>query len=147
MTVLPKAFRWLPFNSKGRLTAYKSMYHLVAGFSCDLVCSLSLFHHLVQETSLPCLLSLEHIRCALPGMCSPGFRVELELQRQAYAAGTATSNSSLICNLSLSLWQCWILNPLSKARDQTRILQTLFQVLNPLSPNGNYPPWSLESLH
>jgi len=54
-------------------------------------------------------------------MEDPGLRVKLELQ----------------------LWptpqpqQCQILNPLSEARDQTRILMDTSQVRNPLSHNGN----------
>ena len=35
---------------------------------------------------------------------------------------TATPEPSHLCDLSYSLWQCWILNPVNKARDQTRIL-------------------------
>ena len=46
-------------------------------------------------------------------------------------------NLSLICDLCLSLKQCWIFNPLSEARDQTYILMTLCQVLNPMSHSGN----------
>ena len=50
----------------------------------------------------------------------PGLGVELELQLLAYT--TAMPDMSHICDLPHSLWQRWILNPLSKARDQTRIL-------------------------
>ena len=48
--------------------------------------------------------------------------VESELQLLAYATATATSDLSCVCDLHHSSWQCWILNPLSEARDQTRIL-------------------------
>ena len=48
--------------------------------------------------------------------------IKLELQLQAYATGTATLDLSLICNLHCILWQCWILNPLSKAGGWTHIL-------------------------
>ena len=51
----------------------------------------------------------------------PGLEVELELQLLAYTTATATPDPSHICNLHHSLWQQWILNPLSEARDQTRI--------------------------
>ena len=44
---------------------------------------------------------------------------------------------SLICDLHSSLWQCWMLNSLSKARDWTHILMETSQVLNLLSYNGN----------
>ena len=59
-----------------------------------------------------------------------------ELQLQAYTTATATDTSHL-CDLHHSSWQCWILNPLSKTRDQTRILMVTSQVLNPLSYNRN----------
>ena len=48
--------------------------------------------------------------------------VESELQLPAYTIATATWNLSCICNLHHSSWQCWILNPLSKARDGTHNL-------------------------
>ena len=41
---------------------------------------------------------------------------------EAYTTATATPDQSHICNLHLSLWQCWTLNPLNKARDLTCIL-------------------------
>ena len=48
--------------------------------------------------------------------------VKLELQLLAYATATAMSDPSHICNLYHSSRQCWILNPLSKARDPTHVL-------------------------
>ena len=48
--------------------------------------------------------------------------VEWELQLQAYATARATQDPSHICDLRCSLWQCWIVNSLSEARDQTHIL-------------------------
>ena len=48
--------------------------------------------------------------------------VKSELQLPAYITATVTWDPSLICNLCCSLWQRWILKPLSKARDQTCIL-------------------------
>ena len=50
----------------------------------------------------------------------PRLRVESELQLLATA--TATRDSSHIYDLYWSSWQCWILDPLSKARDWTCIL-------------------------
>ena len=47
--------------------------------------------------------------------------VESELHLPAYTTAIATTDLSLICNLCHNLWQHWILNPVSKARDQTRI--------------------------
>ena len=48
--------------------------------------------------------------------------VDLELQLPAYATATATPDLSHICNLYHSLQQCWIVNLLNEARDQTHIL-------------------------
>ena len=48
-----------------------------------------------------------------------------ELQILAYATATAMQDTSLVCDLHHSSWQHWILNPLSKARDQTRVLLTI----------------------
>ena len=62
-------------------------------------------------------------------------------QIRATAAGLRYSHRTLdpsrICDLYHSWWQCQILNPLSEARDQTRIFMDTNQVLNPLSHNGN----------
>ena len=48
--------------------------------------------------------------------------VELELQLPAYDTATATWDLSCVCSLYHSSWQCWILYPLSRAKDQTHIL-------------------------
>ena len=53
----------------------------------------------------------------------PGLGAESELQLPAYATGTATQDSSRICDLCHSLWQREILNPLKEARDQTCLLR------------------------
>ena len=45
-----------------------------------------------------------------------------ELQVPAYPTATATPDLNCISNLRCRLWQCWILNPLSEAKDQTHIL-------------------------
>ena len=73
--------------------------------------------------------------CGLGKFLVPG--VKLELQLPAYATATATLNPSHTCDIYHSSQQCWILNPLSKARDWTRILMETSQVLNLLSHNGN----------
>ena len=67
--------------------------------------------------NLPFLLwpHLKHMEVSQQG-------VELELQLPVYATATATPDLSCICGLYHSLWQSWILNPLSKARDCTHIL-------------------------
>ena len=58
---------------------------------------------------------LWHMEVPRPG-------VKSELQLRAYATATATQDLSLICDLQHSSAQHRILNPLSKARDRTRVL-------------------------
>ena len=68
----------------------------------------------------------------------PRLGVESELRLEAYTTETATPDLSCICDLQCSLQQCWILNPMSEARDQTHILIVDTNwVLNPVSYNGN----------
>jgi len=55
-------------------------------------------------------------------MEAPRIGVKLELRPPAYTTATATPDPNRICDLHHSSQQCWILNPLSKARDQTSIL-------------------------
>ena len=57
----------------------------------------------------------------------PRLGVESELQLLAHA--TATRDPSHICDLHRSLWQRWIHNPLSKARDGICILMHTSQIL------------------
>ena len=64
----------------------------------------------------------------------PRLRTELELQLLAYTTAVVMPDLSHICNLHHRSQQCWILNPLSKARDRTHILMDTSQVLSPLSP-------------
>ena len=52
----------------------------------------------------------------------PSLEVQ-QLQLLAYTTATATQDPSQLCNLYHSSQQCWILNPLSEARDQTQILR------------------------
>ena len=59
----------------------------------------------------------------------PRLGVELELQLPVYTTATAIWDLSRVCNLHHSSWQRRILNPLSKARDQTRILKDTSQIL------------------
>ena len=68
----------------------------------------------------------------------PRLGVESELQLTAYTTATAMPDLSCICDLHNTSWQQQILNPLSEARDQTRILQDTSQVLNLLSHNRNF---------
>ena len=59
----------------------------------------------------------------------PRLGVESELQLLAYTTATATMDLSHICDLCRSLQQHRILNPLSEARNQTRILTDNFRSL------------------
>ena len=63
------------------------------------------------------------------GICSSQARGHIG----AAAAGLHHSHRNLCC----TLWQCWILVPLNKARDRTGFLKDTSWVLNPLSHNGN----------
>ena len=66
-----------------------------------------------------------------------GFELELQLLAFTTATATATQDPSRVCNLHHSLWQHWVLNPLSKARDQTCILTDASQIHFLLSHYGN----------
>ena len=52
----------------------------------------------------------------------PRLGAEWELQLLTCATATAMWDLSHVCDLRHSSWQCWILNPLSEARDWTCIL-------------------------
>ena len=52
----------------------------------------------------------------------PGLGTEWELQLQADTAAIATLDSSCFCDLNCHLWQHWVLNTLSEARDRIHIL-------------------------
>ena len=55
----------------------------------------------------------------------------------AYTRDTATWDLSHILKLHYISWQCQILNPLSKARNQTHSLFVPSHINEPLSHNGN----------
>ena len=63
----------------------------------------------------------------------PVLRVKKELQLPAYATALAVLDLSIIFDPCCILQQCWILNPLSEARDRTHILM-----------NTTSGPWSIE---
>ena len=48
--------------------------------------------------------------------------VKLELQLPTYTTATAMQDPSRVCDLHCSLWQRWIVDPLSEAKDQTHNL-------------------------
>ena len=60
-----------------------------------------------------------------------------QIQLPAHARATAIQDPSHVCNLHHSSRQCWILNPLSEARDQTQILVDASWVHNLLSHSWN----------
>ena len=66
-----------------------------------------------------------------------GSRARGPIRAAAYTTATARSDLSCICDPHSSSWQCRILNPLSKASDQTLILMGTSWILNPLSHNRN----------
>ena len=53
---------------------------------------------------------MQHMKVPRPG-------VKLELQLMAHPSATATLDLRRICDLCCSLWQHWIINSLSGARD------------------------------
>ena len=60
----------------------------------------------------------------------PWLWFESELQLPAYTTATKMPDPSCICDLCHSSQQCWILNPMSEARDQTCILMDTSQACN-----------------
>ena len=62
--------------------------------------------------------------------------VESELLLPAYTTATATRDLNHICDLPHSSRQCWILHPLSEARDRTCVLTDPSRVHSPLSCDG-----------
>ena len=67
----------------------------------------------------------------------PRLGVRLVLRLPAYTTATAKPDPSHICDLCCIFWPCWILNPLTEARDQICIFMDTSCILNPLSHNGN----------
>ena len=67
----------------------------------------------------------------------PRLGVQSNLQLPAYAYTTAMPDPSQICELYSSSWQCWILNPLGGARNQTLILMDTFGFIS------TEPQWEL----
>ena len=58
----------------------------------------------------------------------PRLGVELELELLAYTTAIAMQDQSHVRELHYSSQQCWIPNPVSKARDQTHILMDTSQI-------------------
>ena len=70
----------------------------------------------------------------------------MELQLPAYARAIAIQDPSHVCDLCHRSWQFWILNPLSKARDQTRVFMDPSRVHQLLNHGGNSLLHNLEHL-
>ena len=85
--------------------------------------TISLFKGFIQSFLLPFLGPY------LYHMETPRLGVELDIQLLAYTTATATWDLSRVCELHHSSWQLQTLNPLSKARDQTRVLMDSSWVL------------------
>ena len=66
----------------------------------------------------------------------PRLGAESELQLSVYTTAMATRDLSHICKLHHSSWQRWILNPLSEARDQTRILMNTSRIHSHCTTTG-----------
>ena len=66
----------------------------------------------------------------------PKLRVKSKLQLPAYTTVTATQDPSYVCDPHHSSEQQWILNPLSKARDQTPIFTDTSQDHYPWATMG-----------
>ena len=90
-------------------------------------------------------LNLLFLRPLLRHMEVPRLGIELELQLPAYPTDTATLDLSHIWDLHLNLHQCWILNPLIEARDQTCILTDAMLGSLPTDPQWELPPRIISS--
>ena len=77
---------------------------------------------------LPSFISFVFLGPYLWHMEVPRLGVELELQPPAYTTATARWDPSHICNLHHRSRQCWIFNPLSKARGRTCALMDASQI-------------------
>ena len=66
----------------------------------------------------------------------PRLGVKPELQLLAYTTARATLDLRGICDLYCSLQQCWILNSLSEASDQTHNLMVTSWICFPCATNN-----------
>ena len=79
---------------------------------------------------------IKHLGLHLQHMEVSGLGVQSELQLPAYITATATPDPSCICDLHLSSLHHQILNPLSRTRDRTCILNDTSQVCNCWATTG-----------
>ena len=64
-------------------------------------------------------------------MYFPRLGVQPELQLPAYTTATVMRDPSHICDLHHSSWQCWIPDPLNRARERTPILMPTGWICSP----------------
>ena len=111
---------------------------MVSGFLSSFWPSPQVLHISERKRSFFCfVLFFAFLWPYLQHMEVPGLEAEPELQLLAYTTATATPDPSHNCDLHHSLWQCWILNPLSGAGIEPTSSRTLCRVLNLLSHNRN----------
>ena len=84
---------------------------------CNTVLLLWLHFCTILKNSIFLFLSILRLHLWHMEISRPG--VKSELQLPVHTTATATRDPSRVCNLHHSSQQYWILNPLSKARDQT----------------------------
>ena len=92
--------------------------------------------NLGQFFSLPSILPSFLLFTTAPAACGTvgGLGVQSELQLPATA--TAMPAPSRVCDLCHSLRQCWILNPVSRAGDQTCVLMDTYPTEPRWEPQG-----------
>ena len=96
--------------------------------------------NILKTTELVCFCFFGLFRAVSAAYGSSQAGVELELQLLAYTTATARQDPSHICDPHHSSHQHQILNPLSKARDQTHVLMDLvrFVITEPQWELMNY---------
>ena len=120
---------WLFHTCRGERTKFTLILWLwVFWFICFLFFSFCFFF---LRGGLPHLRHME----------GPGLGVELELQLSTYTTAIVTQHLNHVCDLTPSPQQCWILNPLSKARARTRILMVTSQVRYRWATTGTPRLW------
>ena len=100
-------------HAMGSCCTCANLSHICSTKVAYLFIFLSLFKNYIFPPFLG--LHLQHMEV-------PRLGVTLELSLPAYATATATPDPSHSCKLHHCLWQRWILNPLSEARDRTHVL-------------------------
>ena len=140
---IPKQFKYhaVMVNLMCQLVRYGVIRYLVRYYS-ESVC-LSVFLSFLPPSLPPSLPSfLPSCQSVFLGphlqyMEVPRLGVESELQLPSYAIAKAMLDLTQVCHLHCSSRQCYVLNPLTGARDRTHILMDTSQAHNLLSCNRN----------